>query len=110
MELNSKNNNEIMSIENLLTSILKEIQELRNDLNKKQLDKNQIIEGKKFYTVSEYSKKHGWPSVGGLRSIIFNEIQFKAQACFKRVGRRVLIDEDEFLKWIETNPKYKIHV
>lgn len=53
----------------------------------------------KLYTVRDFCEKNpSWPSVSALRAIIlgasWGENEF--QTAIKRVGRRVLIDEDEF--------------
>lgn len=53
----------------------------------------------KLYTVRDFCEKNpSWPSESALRAIIlgasWGENQF--QTAFKRVGRRVLIDETEF--------------
>ncbi|MGZ8159768.1 MAG: hypothetical protein ACXWT4_13270 [Methylobacter sp.] len=51
--------------------------------------------------VPDWSKHHAWPPIGGLRHLIFNEKTNGFASAFKRVGRRVLIDEAEFFKCIE---------
>lgn len=44
---------------------------------------------------------HEWPSQGGLRHMVFNQKTNGFDSAFKRVGRRVLIDEAEFFKCVE---------
>ncbi len=51
--------------------------------------------------VSKWNDKHAWPSQGGLRHLIFNEKTNGFASAFKRVGRRVLIDEDEFFNCVD---------
>jgi hypothetical protein len=51
--------------------------------------------------VPDWNKYHNWPPVGGLRHLIFNEKTNGFASAFKRVGRRVLIDEKEFWACIE---------
>lgn len=46
--------------------------------------------------VPEWNKHHSWPPIGGLRHLIFNEKVNGFATAFKRVGRRVLVDETEF--------------
>ena len=46
--------------------------------------------------VPEWNQHHSWPPQGGLRHLIFNEKSNGFATAFKRVGRRVLIDEAEF--------------
>jgi hypothetical protein len=51
--------------------------------------------------VPDWNKHHSWPPQGGLRHLIFNEKTNGFATAFKRVGRRVLIDEAEFFACIE---------
>jgi hypothetical protein len=54
---------------------------------------------KKFLTVKDFCEKQpSWPSESALRAIILGAAwgENKFQSAFKRVGRRVLIDEAEF--------------
>lgn len=44
---------------------------------------------------------HPWPSQSGLRHMIFNAEKTGFDRCIRRIGRRVLIDEAEFFKWID---------
>jgi len=51
--------------------------------------------------VPDWNKHHSWPPVGGLRHLIFNEKTNGFATAFKRVGRRVLIDETEFYACVD---------
>ncbi len=51
--------------------------------------------------VTEWNKHHSWPPIGGLRHLIFHEETNGFSSAFKRVGRRVLIDEPEFFKCVD---------
>ncbi len=51
--------------------------------------------------VPEWNQFHSWPRQGGLRHLIFNEKTNGFASAFKRVGRRVLIDEAEFFACVE---------
>lgn len=51
--------------------------------------------------VSDWNKYHDWPPAGGLRHLIFNEQTNGFSSAFKRVGKRVLIDEANFFACIE---------
>ena len=50
--------------------------------------------------VTNWSDYHSWPPVGGLRHLIFHENTNGFHQCVRRVGRRVLIDEDAFFVWV----------
>jgi hypothetical protein len=54
-----------------------------------------------FLTVAQFSQRHGWP-IGGLRHLIFNEHTNGFARCVRRVGRKVLINEVEFFRWVES--------
>jgi len=51
--------------------------------------------------VPKWNKYHEWPSIGGLRHLIFNEKENGFSKVVKRAGYRVLIDERKFFEWIE---------
>lgn len=55
----------------------------------------------RVFTVKSWVESHQWPPVGGLRHLIFNAKQNGFDAVIRRVGRRVLIDEAAFYKWVE---------
>lgn len=46
--------------------------------------------------VPEWNQHHSWPPKGGLRHMIFHKETNGFKTAFKKVGRRVLIDESEF--------------
>ena len=49
-------------------------------------------------TVRQFTQKYPWPTESGIRALIFgaSKNENKFQSAFKRVGRRVLIDQSEF--------------
>jgi hypothetical protein len=51
--------------------------------------------------VPSWNHYHPWPPQGGLRHLIFNEKTNGFATAFKRIGRRVLIDEAEFFACVE---------
>lgn len=60
-----------------------------------------MAQQKRFIPVKEFAKTHPWPSENALRHLIFNSNDNGFDQVVKRVGRRVLIDEDAFYEWIE---------
>jgi hypothetical protein len=50
--------------------------------------------------VTKWNDYHPWPGQGGLRHLIFHAERNGFAKAFKRVGRRVLIDEEAFFKCI----------
>lgn len=64
------------------------------------------INHRRFIPVSKWPDYHSWPPIGGLRHLIFNAKVNGFNACIVRAGRRVLIDEQSFLNWLEmTSPQ-----
>ena len=51
-------------------------------------------------TVKQFSIDHPAFSEGGLRHLIFHEHENGFHKCIRRVGRRVLIDEQAFFEWV----------
>jgi len=51
--------------------------------------------------VPDWKNHHSWPPLGGLRHLIFNEKTNGFKPAFKRVGRRVLVDEAAFFAIVE---------
>ena len=51
--------------------------------------------------VTHWPLHHPWPTVPGLRWLIFNAGQNGFDAVVRRVGRRVLLDEQAFFRWVE---------
>lgn len=51
--------------------------------------------------VTEWSEHHTWPPIGGLRHLIFNAKSNGFDAVIRRVGRRVLVDEAAFFRWVD---------
>lgn len=56
----------------------------------------------KYLTVRQWVNEHPWPPIGGLRHLIFNAEANGFNKVIRRIGRRVLIDEDEFFNWVNT--------
>lgn len=57
-----------------------------------------------YLTVNQLSENHPAFTLGGLRSLIFNESQngLASSGSIVRIGRKVLIDEAKFFHWIES--------
>jgi hypothetical protein len=50
--------------------------------------------------VPDWPNLHPWPSVAGLRHLIFHAERNGFSRVIKRAGRRVLIDEAAFFDWV----------
>ena len=51
--------------------------------------------------VPKWPEHHNYPSVSGMRWLIFHEKTNGFHKVVKRVGRRVLIDEAAYFEWVE---------
>lgn len=49
---------------------------------------------------SDWNKYHAWPPAGGLRHLIFYAKTNGFDKVVRRVGRRVLVDEQAFFSWV----------
>lgn len=56
----------------------------------------------KLIPVTDWEKFHAWPKVAGLRHLILNSKTNGFGVCMRRVGRRILIDEAAFFRWVES--------
>ena len=56
----------------------------------------------KLIPVTDWANHHVWPPIGGIRHLIFNAKTNDFDKVIKRVGRRVLIDEQAFFAWVES--------
>ena len=50
---------------------------------------------------NEWQEHHVWPPLGGLRALIFDADKNGFSTVIRRVGRRVLIDEQAFFAWVD---------
>ena len=55
----------------------------------------------KLIPVTKWNEFHVWPTEAALRFYIFNAEFNGFDKVIKRIGRRILIDEEAFFKWTE---------
>lgn len=66
---------------------------------------------RKLIPVTKWPEHNPWPSVAGLRHLIFNSRTNGFEKVLRRIGSRILIDEAEFFAWVdEENRKTKDHL
>lgn len=60
-----------------------------------------------FSTVRQFAETHKAFTQGGIRALIFNERSngLAESGAIVRVGRKVLIDEEKFFSWIESQSR-----
>ena len=60
-----------------------------------------------YLTVQQFTVKHPAFTLGGLRHQIFNEATngLAKSGAIVRIGRKVLIDENKFFAWVQSQQK-----
>lgn len=51
--------------------------------------------------VTQWSNHHAYPPLGQLRAMVFNAEKIGFDVCIRRIGKRVLIDEQRYFRWVE---------
>lgn len=64
-----------------------------------------VSQSRRFFTVTQWSNHHSWPSTGGLRHLIFFSKTNGFEKVIRRSGKRILIDERAFFEWIDSKEK-----
>lgn len=59
------------------------------------------VTGDRWIKVTHFHLYHDWPSKAGLRWIIFRSRELGFEKVIRRVGRRLLIDEQAFFSWLK---------
>lgn len=65
------------------------------------MTQNFIQRSSRLIPLTSWNKYHEWPPLGGLRHLVFHAKATGFDKVVKRVGRRVLIDEQAFFAWAE---------
>ena len=55
----------------------------------------------KLIPLTEWPEHHRYPTVAGLRYLVFNAEKNGFASCIKRIGKRVLIDEAAYFAWVD---------
>ncbi len=62
-----------------------------------------MTHNRRLIPVTKWSQYHDYPTEPGLRWLIFNGEKNGFSEVIRRVGRRVLIDEQSFFDWVDGN-------
>lgn len=64
-----------------------------------------------YYTVLQFCELHKAFSVGGIRHLIFHESSngLEKSGAIVRMGRKILINEQKFFSWLESQNKQGVH-
>lgn len=52
--------------------------------------------------LTKWQEHHSYPPIGGLRHLVFHSKTNGFDKVIKRVGSRILIDENAFFQWVES--------
>lgn len=64
---------------------------------------------KRLIPLTKWPQFHEWPTAAGLRYYVFNAEYNGFTKVFKKVGKRILIDEQAFHEWVcERNENSKV--
>jgi hypothetical protein len=56
----------------------------------------------RYYTVNQFCDKHPFITLGGLRANIFHAESNGLNNALRRIGRKILIDEDAYFDWLDS--------
>lgn len=56
---------------------------------------------RRLIPLTRWNEYHPWPPLGGLRHLVFHEKTNGFNKVVRRIGSRVLIDEDAYFEWVE---------
>lgn len=68
-------------------------------------ERNAFAGERRLIPVTKWNAYHPWPTVAGLRHLVFHEKSNNFARCVRRVGKRVLIDEREFFNWVDARSR-----
>lgn len=56
---------------------------------------------KRLFTVRQFCDRNAWATEGGIRHLIFHRDKNGFSPCVKRIGRRILLDEEAVETFIQ---------
>lgn len=56
---------------------------------------------RRLIPVTEWNDHYSWPPIGGIRHLIFNAKANGFNKVIRKIGRRMLIDEQAFFAWVD---------
>ena len=61
---------------------------------------NETNNSTRIIPLTKWPDYHAWPPVGGLRHLVFHAEKNGFKKVIKRIGRKILIDEQAFFHWV----------
>ena len=58
-----------------------------------------------YLTIPQFCERHEFATLGGIRHLVFHAETNGFSKCIRRMGRRVLLNEDAVFTWIDEQGK-----
>ena len=58
-------------------------------------------QGARLIPLTKWPEHHEYPPIGGLRHLVFNAQRTGFDKVIRRVGKRILLDEAAYFRWVE---------
>jgi hypothetical protein len=72
------------------------------------MSEDKKISHSRLIPLTDWSKYHVYPPVGGLRHLVFHSDENGFHKVVKRIGRRVLIDETAYFEWVKEKNEQEV--
>jgi hypothetical protein len=56
---------------------------------------------RRLIPLTSWNSIHSYPPLGQLRNLVFNAEKTGFGNCIRRVGKRILIDEQKYFEWVD---------
>ncbi len=75
-----------------------------------QRNSNEAQVARIYVTVQQFTERHPAFTIGGIRSLIFNEVAngLATSGAIIRIGRKILIEETAFFHWLAEQNQCKV--
>ena len=57
---------------------------------------------RRLIPLTNWNNHHAYPPLGQLRALVFNSKTNGFDRCIRRVGKRILIDEQAYFFWVDS--------
>ena len=64
------------------------------------MSQDSVVRITRLIPLTSWNKFHEWPPLGGLRHLVFHAKKTGFDQVIKRVGKRILLDEQAFFLWV----------
>ncbi len=71
---------------------------------------NNLNNQTRLIALVDWPKYHSWPPLGGLRHLVFHATSNGFDSVVRRIGRRILLDEQAYFKWVASKNPHVMEV